>query len=156
MRLFILTFLLSIFSFNLNADWATVEFFNQDGRNIGNAEGVDSWFLGLPAFKFNLKYLDPGKYRIALYDGNSCSNYGLPIQKNNPKLIDWHPENLLILSVNNNGIFDTTLGIKPQNTTAEVRGLINITSMRGKPLLLFKKSNDSLFACGVVPLLREN
>ena len=91
-----------------------------------------------------------------MYDGNSCSNYGLPIQKNNPKLIDWHPENLLILSVNNNGIFDTTLGIKPHNTTAEVRGLINITSMRGKPLLVFKKSNNSLFACGVIPLLREN
>ena len=112
--------------------------------------------MGLPAFKFNLKHLKPGEYRIALYDGNSCSNKGFPIHLNNPELVSWNPENLLLLSVKEDGIFNTTLGVKPENTTAENRDLISITTMRGKPLLLFNKSNDSLFACGVVPLLDEN
>ena len=156
MRSLILIIFISMYSPNLYADWVTIDFFTSDKKNIGNAEGVDSWFLGLPAFKFNLKHLKPGEYRIALYDGNSCSNKGFPIHLNNPELISWNPENLLLLSVKEDGIFNTTLGVKPQNTTAENRDLISITTMRGKPLLLFNKSNNSLFACGVVPLLDEN
>ena len=148
----ILIFFISIFSFQLKADWTTVEFFTKDRKNIGIAEGVDSWFLQLPAFKFNLKNLNPGEYRIALYDGNSCTNYGLPIHQSNPQLIDWDPENLVSFTVNEKGTFDITLGLKPKNTTAENRGLISISSMRGKPLLIFAKKNNSLFGCGLIPV----
>tara|TARA_B100000686_G_scaffold111542_1_gene118950 strand:- start:3098 stop:3514 length:417 start_codon:yes stop_codon:yes gene_type:complete len=136
----------------LKADWTTVEFFTKSKKNIGNAEGVDSWFLQLPAFKFNLNNLKTGKYRIALYDGNSCKDYGLPIHKNNPELIDWDPENLINFYVDESGKFNTTLGLKPKITTANNRGLISIGSMRGKPLLIFTKVDNSVFACGLIPI----
>ena len=64
MRSFILLIFISMYSPNLYADWVTVYFFTSDEKNIGSAEGVDSWFLGLPAFKFNLKHLKPGEYSI--------------------------------------------------------------------------------------------
>ena len=150
---YIVTFILIfIFTFQLKADWTTVEFYNKSKENIGNAEGVDSWFLQLPAFKFNLRNLKSGKYRIALYDGNSCIDYGLPINRNNPELSDWDPENLINFYVDETGKFNTTLGLKPKITTADNRGLISIGSMRGKPLLIFTKEDNSFFACGLIPI----
>ena len=50
MRNLILIIFISMYSPNLYADWVTIDFFTSDKKNIGNAEGVDSWFLGLPAF----------------------------------------------------------------------------------------------------------
>ena len=151
-KYFVILFFIFFCSFQLKADWTTVEFFTKNKNNIGNAEGVDSWFLQLPAFKFNLKNLKSGKYRIALYDGNSCKDYGLPIHKNNPELIDWDPENLVNFSVDKSGEFNITLGLKPKITTAENRALISIGSMRGKPLLIFRKDDNSIFACGLIPI----
>ena len=68
------------------SDWTTVEFIQNDGSSIGIAEGADSWFLNAPAFKFDFKNLEPGKYRIALYDGKSCLEYGISAEISNPKL----------------------------------------------------------------------
>ena len=135
------------------ADWTTVEFFTRNKNNIGNAEGVDSWFLQLPAFKFKLKNLETGKYRIALYDGESCENFGIPILKNNPELSDWNIENLVNFSIDKTGIFNTTIGLKPTITTAKNRGLISIGTMRGKPLLIFKDNESTFYACGFVPII---
>src|SRR6056300_960280 len=96
-----------IYPIQLIADWTTVEFFTKDKLNIGNAEGVDSWFLQLPAFKFKLKNLEMGKYRIALYDGDSCENFGIPIIESKPELSDWNIENLVNFSIDKNGIFNS-------------------------------------------------
>ena len=134
------------------ADWTTVEFFTKNNNNIGIAEGVDSWFLQLPAFKFKLKNLEEGKYRIALYDGKSCENFGFPIIENNPELSDWDIENLVNFSIDKTGNFNTTIGLKPNITTAENRGLISIGTMRGKPLLIFKDNESKFYACGLVPI----
>ena len=152
MKYLVIFFYIFFFSFQVKADWTTVEFFTKDKENIGNAEGVDSWFLQLPAFKFNLNNLKPGKYRIALYDGSSCEDYGLPIHKNKPELNAWNPENLVNFYVDENGKFNTTLGLKPEITTADNRGLISIGSMRGKPLLIFNKEDNLIFACGLIPI----
>ncbi len=141
-----------IYPIQLIADWTTVEFFTKDKVNIGNAEGVDSWFLQLPAFKFKLKNLEVGKYRIALYDGDSCENFGIPIIESKPELSDWNIENLVNFSIDKNGIFNSTIGLKPKITTANNRGLISIGSMRGKPLLIFKENNNKFYACGFVPI----
>ena len=54
---------------------------------------------------------------------------------------------------NQEGIFNTTLGIKPEVFNEDSRNLISISSLRGFPLLLFKVNNDELIACGVVPLI---
>jgi hypothetical protein len=133
-------------------DWTTVEFLKSDGTSIGKAEGADSWFLNAPAFKFNFKNLEPGTYRIALYDGTSCANYGASAEINNPKLKTWHTAKLLILEANEEGIFNTTLGIKPDVFNEDSRNLVSISTLRGYPLLLFKLNNNDLIACGIVPL----
>lgn len=135
------------------SDWTTVEFIQNDGSSIGIAEGADSWFLNAPAFKFDFKNLEPGKYRIALYDGKSCLEYGISAEISNPKLKSWHTSKLLIIEANQEGIFNTTLGIKPEVFNEDSRNLISISSLRGFPLLLFKVNNDELIACGVVPLI---
>jgi hypothetical protein len=145
-------FLFSILSVNFAySDWTTVIFFKNDGTNLGTAEGADSWFLNAPAFKFNLKNLEPGIYRIALYDGDSCNNYGISAAIKNPKLKAWHTEKLLILEVNDKGLFNTTLGVKPKVFNEETRNLVSIGSLRGYPLILFKVKNNEMIACGLVP-----
>ena len=143
----------TLFVYKGYADWTTVKFYKKDGTSIGLAEGADSWFLNAPAFKFNLKNLEPGKYRMALYDGESCINYGVLAEINKPKLKTWHTSRLLIIEANQKGIFNTTLGIKPEVFNEDSRNLISISSLRGFPLLLFKVNNNELIACGVVPLI---
>lgn len=138
------------------SDWTNILFYKSDGTTIGTAEGVDSWFLNAPSFKFDFRNLESGIYRLALYDGNSCNNYGLSAEINNPKLKPWKPSELLILEVKENGMFDTTLAIKPDNFTEETRGLISIGSIRGYPLLLFKDNQKKLVGCGMVPLLNAS
>ena len=152
--LFLLTYNTVFINF-AHSDWATINFYKVNGSKIGTAEGVDSWFLNAPAFKFNLKNLESGIYRLALYDGKSCKNYGAPAEINNPKLKPWKPSHLLTLKVKENGIFKTTLGMKPEKFTEETRDLISIGSLRGYPLLLFKYNEKYLIGCGMVPLLNE-
>ena len=150
--LFILTFNIIYINYSYS-DYAIINFYKANGIKIGSAEGVDSWFLNAPSFKFNLSNLESGLYRIALYDGESCINYGAPAEIKNPKLNSWKPSHLLALDVKNNGIFDTTLGIKPIKFTEETRGLISIGSLRGSPLLIFKDNEKHFIGCGMVPLL---
>ena len=154
----LLSLLLSTFLLMNNAfsDWTNIKFYKSNGIIIGTAEGVDSWFLNTPSFKFDFKNLESGIYRLALHDGNSCNNYGLSAEINNPKLKPWKPSQLLILEVRENGIFDTTLAMKPDNFTEKTRGLISIGSLRGYPLLLFKDSEKKITGCGMVPLLNAS
>ena len=149
--LIIFTYILLLLNHSF-ADWATVIFNKPSGKNIGFAEGVDSWFLNAPAFKFNLKNIEPGEYRLALYDGKNCNEYGVSAEINRPELKDWNPSKLLIFTVKENRIYNVTLGMKPKKFTDETVGLITIGSLRGHPLIIFKKNINTPFACGIVPI----
>ena len=153
-KAFLLIFTYIVFLINYaHSDYVTINFYKTNGKIIGSADGVDSWFLNAPSFKFNLKNLESGKYRLALYDGKSCKKYGEPAEINNPKLKPWKPSHLVIFNVTENGAFNTTLGMKPDKFTEETRGLISIGSLRGYPLLLFKDNEKYLIGCGMVPVL---
>ena len=57
------------------------------GKNIGFAEGVESWFLNAPAFKFNLKNIEPGDVikRVGTQQVSSLSQFNKKVEASKKK-----------------------------------------------------------------------
>ena len=120
---------------------ASVKFTDGSDNLVGEAELVDSWFLGLPAFTFNIKNLSKDTYFLAIYSGFGCkeSEKGVYYHLENEKLIPWHTDKLLEFSTNSQSSYKGVLSLKPDKVTAETRELLTVEKMIGHPLILYNK-----------------
>lgn len=116
-----------------------------ENRPVGMVQAVDSWFTTLATLIFDISDMPPGRYQVALHQGEDCGQIGPvydPVSGAVP--LGAFPD----FDVAADGSTPRTIGLKPPELTAGSRK-ITVLEMR-EHLLVFHRDGAPA-ACGLIP-----